>query len=106
MILLISSPNLQPISKKVKMKATIDFFKVVFKRNSNMANFTGSSEPVNELQNEPVNNNELKVLNVIKEDNYITRDKIAEKMALSLGTVKRILVSLKEKRYHYKTWGR
>lgn len=54
------------------------------------------NEPQSEPQNEPRNKINEKIIELIKENNHISRKEMAEKLGCSMSTIKRALVNLKE----------
>lgn len=55
------------------------------------------NEPVSEPVNEPVNERQQVILSAMKENPSITRDDLANRLNVSLATLKRELTSLRKK---------
>ncbi len=58
--------------------------------------FLKKNEPQNELQSEPRNKINEKIIELVKENNHISQKGMAEKLGCSISTIKRVLVNLKE----------
>lgn len=58
--------------------------------------FLNRDEPQNEPRNEPQNKISKKIIELVKENNLISRKEMAEKLGCSLSTIKRALANLKE----------
>lgn len=54
------------------------------------------NEPQIEPQNEPQNKINEKIIELVKENNFISRKEMVEKLGCSLSTIKRTLANLKE----------
>ena len=59
--------------------------------------FLNGDEPQNEPQNGPQNKISEKIIELVKENNLISRKEMAEKLGCSMSTIKRALANLKEK---------
>lgn len=60
------------------------------------------NEPQSEPQNEPQNKINEQIIELVKENNHISRREMAEKLGCSVSTIKRALANLKEeKRLEY-----
>ena len=57
------------------------------------------NEPVNEPENEPVNERQQAILSTMKQNPSITRENLANKLDVSIATLKRELTSLRKKGY-------
>ena len=57
------------------------------------------NEPINEPVNEPVNERQRAILSAMKQFPSITRDELANKLDVSLATLKRELTSLRKRGY-------
>lgn len=57
------------------------------------------NEPVNELVNEPVNERQQTILSIMKQNPSIIRENLANKLGISLATLKRELTSLRKEGY-------
>ena len=51
-----------------------------------------------ELQNEPQNKINEQIIELVKENNHISRREMAEKLGCSMSTIKRALANLKEEK--------
>ena len=58
--------------------------------------FLNGDEPQNEPQNGPQNKISEKIIELVKENNLISRKEMAEKLGCSMSTIKRALANLKE----------
>ena len=58
--------------------------------------FLKKDEPQNEPQSEPQNKINEKIIELVKENNHISRKEMAEKLGCSMSTIKRALAHLKE----------
>ena len=58
-----------------------------------------TNEPVNELVNEPVNERQQTILSIMKQNPSIIREDLANKLGISLATLKRELTSLRKECY-------
>ena len=57
------------------------------------------NEPINEPVNEPVNERQQTILSIMKQNPSITREDLANKLGISLATLKRELTSLRKEGY-------
>ena len=57
------------------------------------------NEPINEPVNEPVNERQQTILSIMKQNPSIIREDLANKLGISLATLKRELTSLRKKGY-------
>lgn len=57
------------------------------------------NEPTNEPVNEPVNERQQTILSIMKQSPSITREDLANKLGISLATLKRELTSLRKEGY-------
>ena len=53
-------------------------------------------EPQSEPQNEPQNKINEQIIELVKENNHISRREMAEKLGCSMSTIKRALANLKK----------
>ena len=57
------------------------------------------NEPINEPVNEPVNERQQTILSIMKQNPSIIREDLANKLGISLATLKRELTSLRKEGY-------
>ena len=57
------------------------------------------NEPINEPINEPVNERQQTILSIMKQNPFIIREDLANKLGISLATLKRELTSLRKEGY-------
>ena len=57
------------------------------------------NEPINEPVNEPVNERQQTILSIMKQSPSIIREDLANKLGISLATLKRELTSLRKEGY-------
>ena len=58
-----------------------------------------TNEPTNEPVNEPVNERQQTILSIMKQNPSIIREDLANKLGISLATLKRELTSLRKEGY-------
>ena len=76
-------PNLQEQPELMQVKLTLHI----------------QNEPINEPVNEPVNERQQTILSIMKQNPSIIREDLANKLGISLATLKRELTSLRKKGY-------
>ena len=60
--------------------------------------FLNRDEPQNGPQSEPKNKINKHIIELVKENNHISRREMAEKLGCSMSTIKRALANLKEEK--------
>ena len=76
-------PNLQEQPELMQVKLTLHI----------------QNEPINEPVNEPVNERQQTILSIMKQNPSIIREDLANKLGISLATLKRELTSLRKEGY-------